>query len=141
MPFAPASGASGDAFQRAIAHANAVQGPRMQSPLAGDTAPAPEPPGGRLPEGDASKLTIEQYTSLRVELHLLPDQAPAILACYGVRPEEREALFAYWRARFDADPPLRMWFTRGYAEYLGWIRETKGALESIAQRSAGRAVP
>jgi hypothetical protein len=46
MPFVPASGVAGDALRRAIAHANAVQGPRLQPPLGGDTAASSEPPGG-----------------------------------------------------------------------------------------------
>jgi hypothetical protein len=83
-----------------------------------------------------SDLTIEQYTSLRVELHLLPNRAAVIVARYGIRPEEQEALFARWRTRFEADPQLRLGFARGYAEYLAWVRESPGALEAIARRYA-----
>jgi hypothetical protein len=83
-------------------------------------APPPLPPG-------VPSLTVEQYTSLRVELHLSPDRAALVMARYGCTPEGTEALFAHWRARFEADPPLRMWFARGYAQYLAWLRENAGA--------------
>ena len=83
-----------------------------------------------LPAG-SSELTMAQYTSLRVELHLLPDRAASVLGRYGIRPEGKEALFAHWRARFEADPALRMWFARDYARYLAWVRENPAALEGI----------
>jgi len=98
-------------------------------PAAGGTVAAAEVPS-LLPSG-ASELTMAQYTSLRVELHLLPERAASVLARYGIRPEAKEALFAHWRARFEVDPPLRMWFARDYARYLAWVRENPAALEGI----------
>ncbi len=122
MPFAPAT--TGEA----PGHAQAIQGPRAPSPFAGGTVAAPGVPS--LPAG-SSELTMTQYTSLRVELHLLPDRAERVLGRYGIRPEGQEALFAHWRARFEADPPLRMWFARDYARYLAWVRQNPAALEGI----------
>jgi hypothetical protein len=132
MPFAPASGPAGDALDRAIAHAEAVQGPRAPAPPAGDTVALLDPPGGSLPAG-AGNLSVEQYTSLRVELQLLPTHAEKILARYGIRPEDQAAVFAHWSARLNADPPLRMSFIGGYAKYLAWLRENPGALEAIGR--------
>ena len=82
------------------------------------------------------EITV-QYTSLRVELQLLPDHETVILARYGVRPEDKEALFGYWRKRFEADPPLRMMFARGYAQYLAWFRENPAARENVVQSIRG----
>jgi len=123
MPFAPVT--AGETPTPPAA----VEGPRAPSPFAGGTVAAPEVPA-LLPSG-ASELTMAQYTSLRVELHLLPERAASVLARYGIRPEAKEALFAHWRARFEVDPPLRMWFARDYARYLAWVRENPAALEGI----------
>jgi hypothetical protein len=76
------------------------------------------PPG--LPD-----LTLPQYASLRVELQTRPDAVDITLARYGLRHDTRDALEAHWRARFDADPLLRMEFVRAYATYLGWLREQR----------------
>jgi hypothetical protein len=134
MPFVPASGEAGaGALGRALALAEAAPGPRAAAAVAGSTVLAPEPAGAPV----AGELTLEQYTSLRVELHLFPERTPAILARYGLRPDEREAVFARWRARFEADPPLRMGFTKGFAQYLAWLRENPGALEAAAGRTPG----
>jgi hypothetical protein len=71
-------------------------------------------------------LTLPQYASLRVDLHRSPDQADAILARYGVPRGGRPPLDAYWRARFDADPLLRMMFAKAYATYTAWLRDRGG---------------
>ena len=55
-----------------------------------------------------------------------PDRVAATLARYGVSPEGREALDAYWTARFDADPLLRMMFARGFAAYVAWLKANPG---------------
>jgi hypothetical protein len=134
LPFSPGS-ALGPAIDRASAPAAVAQGPRAPSPSAGATVAVSELAAApRLPHG-APELTVEQYTSLRVELHLLPDHAATILARYGGRPEGKEALFAHWQSRFEADPPLRMLFARNYAQYLAWLRQTPGALESLTAAS------
>jgi len=82
--------------------------------------------GVPVPEG-VPDLTVQQYASFRVELQLDPGRADAILHRYGVAPDARPALDDHWRARFDADPLLRMMFAKAYATYLGWIRERQGA--------------
>ncbi len=77
MPFAPV--AAGDSSS----HAQAAPGLRAPSPFAGGTVVAPEGPA--MPAG-SSELTISQYASLRVELHLLPDRAARVLGRYGIPP-------------------------------------------------------
>ena len=72
-------------------------------------------------------LTLPQYASLRVELQTRPDATEITLARYGLRRDTRDALDAHFRARFEADPLLRMEFVRAYAVYLGWLREQGGA--------------
>jgi hypothetical protein len=69
MPFL-APGAVGEALDRAIAHADAVQGPKAARPALGTgtvgigpDSPAPAPPPG------VPTLTVQQYASLRAELH------------------------------------------------------------------------
>jgi len=67
-------------------------------------------------------LTLQQYASLRAELHMRPAHTAAVLERYRVSAEGREALDAYWRLRFEADPLLRMMFARNYAEYIAWLK-------------------
>ena len=85
----------------------------------GVAGPPPVPPG--VPD-----LTLPQYASLRVELHGAAGQQDAVLARYGLRPDTQDALHAYWRARFDADPLLRMMFAKAYATYVAWLRDGAG---------------
>lgn len=88
--------------------------------LAPGAGAAPALPPG-LPD-----LTLPQYASLRVEIHVSPEATDAIAARYGVRREAMGALDAHFRARFEADPLLRMEFVRAYAVYLGWLRQHRG---------------
>lgn len=138
LPFVQVPGTPDQALSRAMAHADAVQGPRSRQPASsGGTVAVSEPAAGLSPPPGVRDLTVEQYTSLRVELQLLPGHDTGILARYGVRPDDKEALFGYWRKRFEADPPLRMMFARGYAQYLAWFRENPAALEGVAQSVRG----
>jgi hypothetical protein len=82
---------------------------------AGVAGPPPVPPG--IPD-----LTLPQYASLRVELHAGREPEAVILGRYAVRPEARAQLDGYWRARFEADPLLRMMFAKAYATYVSWLR-------------------
>jgi len=41
----------------------------------------------------------------------------------GVPREGRPTLDGYWRARFEADPLLRMMFAKAYATYVARLRE------------------
>jgi hypothetical protein len=79
-------------------------------------------PRPAVPEG-VPDFTLPQYASLRVELDVGTDHADATLARYGVPRAAKDALDAYWRLRFEADPLLRMMFAKAYATYLGWFRE------------------
>jgi len=83
--------------------------------LSNEAAPPPLPPG--VPD-----LTPAQYASLRVELETSPERMPATLARYGLPADGREALDAHWKARFAADPALRMTFAHTYAEYDAWFK-------------------
>jgi hypothetical protein len=122
MPFKAAPAAPAQAFQQAVAHAQAVQGPAEARPALGATvAVGAEVAAPALPPG-VPDLTLPQYASLRVEIATTPDRVPQILSRYGVRPEGRDALEAHWRARFQADPLLRMMFARAYASYTAWLK-------------------
>ncbi len=127
MPFAAPTGSTEAPFERAVAHAEAVQGPpSTRSPIGTGTVPTAEDVAGPpLPPG-VPDLTLEQYASLRVDLEMAPDHAPATLARYGVPADGRAALDAHWKARFTADPPLRMMFAIRYAKYLAWVKSTYG---------------
>jgi hypothetical protein len=129
LPFV--EGSPAEALERA--HAAAARGTPRVAPAAGGTALAPESAApAPLPPG-VPPLTLEQYTSLRVEMQLLPAHAAAVLARYGVRPEAQAPLFAHWQARFTADGALKMLFAQRYAQYLGWLQQSPGALQAITR--------
>jgi hypothetical protein len=132
LPFV--DGSPAEALARARAHAAAVQEPPRAAPAAGGTAIAPASAApAALPPG-VPALTLEQYTSLRVEMQLLPDRSAAVLARYGVRPEAQAPLFAHWQARFAADGALKMLFAQRYAQYLAWLQQNPAALAAITAR-------
>jgi hypothetical protein len=129
LPFQ--EGSAERAFASAVAHAEAVQGPadarRDPRSLGATVGVSSEAPSAVLPFATSApagvpELTLAQYASLRVELQLQPERAALILARYGVPADARPALDASWRARFDADPLLRMEFARAYAAYTAWLR-------------------
>jgi hypothetical protein len=136
LPFQQGPVPAARAIENAIAHAAAVQGPaepRNEAPAhtgtvgVGTIGPAGSVlPFEAAPPPGCPELTLPQYASLRVELHLAPERADTILARYGVAAGARAALEAYWRTRFEADPLSRMEFTRAYATYLGWARQQAG---------------
>ena len=140
MPFHGSQSSAAQDYERAVAHAKAVQGPVEPSrdPKAlgstvgiGDELPAPPLPPG-VPD-----LTLQQYASFRVELHATPATSARILASYRVSPEGRPALDAHWKARFDADPLQRMMVARAFAAYSLWLKENSGAprvTESLTRR-------
>lgn len=126
-PFVASSSSEAEAFQRAVAHAAEVQGPAGTQRGAGtgtvgvsNESVASPPPAGVPP------LTLEQYASLRVALDQAPENASATLERYGVAAGERDALDAYWKGRFTADPVLRMTFARTCAEFVAWFQAHPG---------------
>ncbi len=137
LPFQ--TGTPDQALAGALAHAQAVQGApdtRRRAAMLGGTVAAPSNPapaaalpfqGGPPPVAPGApgipELTLSQYASLRVELQAHAENAPAILVRYGVPAGGRAAVDAAWRARFDADPALRMEFARTYAVYTAWLRD------------------
>jgi hypothetical protein len=125
LPFTGAKVAPEQALASALAHAKAVQGPASPKPTAlGSTVGVTSTVASPLPFADPAMpdLTLMQYASLRVELHVHPQGEAATLARYGVSPGARAVLDARWRARFEADPLKRMEFARAYAQYSVWLR-------------------
>ncbi|MEP7120510.1 MAG: hypothetical protein ABJE95_06365 [Byssovorax sp.] len=127
MPFHASQASPTQAYERAVAQAQAIQGPAESSrevKSLGSTvslvnevaAPPPLPPG--VPD-----FTLQQYASFRVDLHTNPTNAPRILGLYRVSHEVRPLLDAYWKARFEADPLQRMMFARAFAAYSLWLKE------------------
>src|SRR5262249_45974384 len=99
------------------------------TPFAKAAPPAP-PPAARppsvmppsVPPASPRELTIEQYASLSAELSLSPEQAPAILAKYGIPSvEERRALDRAWGVRFAADSELQNRWQALQAHYRQWL--------------------
>jgi hypothetical protein len=128
MPFTAPVGSAAETYQRAVAHAGAVQGPtepRHAAVGSGTVAVADEGTGG-APTSGVAVLTLEQYASLRVELETAPDRIAATLGRYGVAPDGRPALDAHWKGRFSADPVLGMTFARKYAEVVVWFKANPG---------------
>jgi hypothetical protein len=105
---APAAGAGGTMDVGALFESGAA----LPFPAAAAAA-APQPP---VPE-----LSLEQYASLCVELHLHPDRAAAIVARYHLSTEAAAAIDARWRARIGADASLGAAFAGAYASYRAWL--------------------
>ena len=130
LPFLAARSTPAQVYERAVAHAQVVQGPAESSrgprDLGSTVALGNDLPAPPLPPGVAD-LTLPQYASLRVELHANPGNSALILASYRVSAEGRPALDAHWRARFEADPLQRMMFARAYASYNLWLKENSSA--------------
>jgi hypothetical protein len=140
MPFQEGQSSPKQAYERAVAHAQAVQGPEVsRDPNGygstvglGDELPAPPLPPG-VPD-----LTLPQYASFRVDLHVNPANTARILVSYRVSPEGRPALDAHWKARFDADPLQRMMFARAFASYSLWLKENSGAVPKVVESLSRR---
>lgn len=139
MPFQETQSSPTQAYERAVAHAQAVQGPEVSpdpKAFGGTVGIGEELPAPPLPPG-VPDLTLPQYASFRVELHTNPANTARILASYRVAPEGRPALDAHWRSRFEADPLQRMMFARAFASYSLWLKENSGppkVVDSLGQR-------
>jgi hypothetical protein len=120
MPFAARAASSAETLPHVVARAPTAQEGSGTVAVGNEVAAPPLPPG-------IADLTLQQYASLRVELHVRPDCAAASLDRYGVSAESGERLDAYWRARFEADPLLRMTFAQAYAKYLEWLKANPGS--------------
>jgi hypothetical protein len=99
-----------------------TQGPTLPFPV---KPASPTSPGSPAAAGSPSAypaLTMEQYASLRVELHKSPPERVAqTLARYRVPVEAQAALDEHWKERFDADPALRSAFLNACATYSAWL--------------------
>jgi hypothetical protein len=141
MPFQAAQSSPTQAYERAVAQAQAMQGPvessREVKDLGSTVAISNDLPAPPLPPG-VPDFTLQQYASFRVDLHTNPANAPRILSLYRVSPEVRPALDAHWKARFEADPLQRMMFARAFAAYSLWLKEnaagTPKVVESLSKR-------
>jgi hypothetical protein len=130
LPFQAASATPAQVYERAVAQAQAAQGPagssREPRDLGSTVALGNDLPAPPLPPG-VPDLTLPQYASLRVELNANPESTARILATYRISAEGRQAIDAHWRARFEADPLQRMMFARAYASYNLWLKQNAAA--------------
>jgi hypothetical protein len=129
MPFGLPTSASNERTEaRAESEQRSAAPPRAS--IGTGTVAASEGDGGVLLPLGIPDFTIEQYASLRVELEQGPDRVAEILARYGVPVQRREALEAYWEARFARDQVLYMNFSRAYAQYVAWLKTNRGGQRS-----------
>lgn len=151
LPFVlPGSSSPEAAFRRALEHAQAVQGPRpapavarggtvaavggdrsLEGTVVLDGAQPGGSAGGFVAESRATpssavattQVSVVEYAALRVELRLFPARATTAFARYRLTEAVQPAMDAYFRAQFEADPPLRMEFARAYAHYVAWFQK------------------
>jgi hypothetical protein len=75
------------------------------------------------PASAATRLSLEQYASLVVELAAAPARAAETLNRYGLSAADKEALDAAWRARL-ADARERAAFAQACATYRAWLERS-----------------
>jgi hypothetical protein len=73
-----------------------------------------------------SRLTLEQYARMCVEIALYPAHKLEILRRYGVDNEQQPRLDAYWGARVREDASVKAAWDRCYAEHWTRLREPRG---------------
>lgn len=141
MPFQSAQSSPAQAYDRAVAQAQAIQGPvestREVEALGSTVSVGNEVAVPPLPSG-VPDFTLQQYASFRVDLHTNPTSAARILGLYRVSPEVRPALDAYWKARFEADPLQRMMFARAFAAYSLWLKENAAGVPKVVESLSKR---
>jgi hypothetical protein len=90
-----------------------------------DSAPAVGDPSSEA-SGQAPKLTLEQYASLRAELEVTPAEVERIERSYGIRSAaERDALKADWAVELATKPAQMKKFEELRKSYAAWLREQK----------------
>lgn len=118
---------------RSVRAPGSIRAPASESAPA--TLPSPGKPRGPVlpfaqkstPKSPAAEqspsiqLTLEQHASLWVELTLRPDQEPAILARYHLKPDQKDPIDRHWRARIAKDPALRDAWNRAFSQYRDWV--------------------
>ncbi len=80
----------------------------------------PSPSRPELPN-----LSLEQYASLCVELHLAPDRSDEIFRRYGIPQDVRASVDAYWQRRLSAEPPLYQAYAQAYNAYKTWLLQNR----------------
>lgn len=80
----------------------------------------PSPSRPELPN-----LSLEQYASLCVELHLAPDRSDEIFRRYGIPQDMRASVDAYWQRRLSAEPPLYQAYAQAYNAYKTWLLQNR----------------
>ena len=66
-------------------------------------------------------FSLEQYASICVDLAADPPKRAEILGRYRVSEAQHRRAEAYWRARMDADPGVRVALDRAFATYRIWL--------------------
>jgi hypothetical protein len=129
LPFHAGGDADSRAWERAVTHADSVQGQAAPRPAAaiGTTADldvviaSPLLPFAARParaeDAPAPELTLQQYASLCVEIDLFPERVAQTLARYRLTLGARIRLDADWQGRFARDPALRSDFARAYGTF------------------------
>lgn len=130
------------ALARAVAHADAAQGPAPEKAQSGGTlnvdsvealgpalpfaekagAPAPKPAAAE-PEAEARPpaLELKRYVSLTVELSADPARRAETLSRYRLTEAGKTALDKVYKARFAADPAARAEFENAMLTYRAWL--------------------
>jgi hypothetical protein len=151
LPFAQ-GGTPSEALERAVQHAEQVQGPRPSEPEIGlaSTADALDlsailqalpfakgaSRGAAPPLGPARAappahpvtpaLTLEQHASLCVEIARSPAHTAETLARYRITPQEKVLVDQYYRDGMAASPEIRAAWERSYQSYQVWLQTHQG---------------
>lgn len=91
-------------------------------PFEAQKAPQPKPSPSR-PE--PPNLSLEQYASLCVELHLAPERADETFRRYGIATDVRASVDAYWQRRLSAEPALYQAYVQAYSAYKTWLTQNR----------------
>ncbi len=151
LPFAQ-GGTPSEALERAVQHAEQIQGPRPSEPEIGlastadaldlsailqalpfgkDASRSAAPPPGHeraAPPAHPGKpaLTLEQHASLCVEIAQNPARTTETLARYRITPQEKVLIDQYYRASMAANPEIRAVWERSYQSYHVWLQSNQG---------------
>lgn len=71
------------------------------------------------------EFPLERYASLCVELDMEPERALEVLARYGVKPEQKKPLDAFWAGRFEGDAGQRQAFQQAKTVYVEWLMKMR----------------
>ena len=89
-------------------------------PFEPQTPVKPSPSRPEMPN-----LSLEQYASLCVELHLGPERADETFGRYGIAREVRASVDAFWQRRLAAEPSLYQAYVQAYNVYKAWLLQRR----------------